>query len=399
MSPFLLGAIAILAGTIGAKISKRLHVPQVVGYIIIGVILGSSFLNVITLDMVDGLNSLSNLALAFIGFTIGGELAYSNLKELGFSIIVIAVFEALAAFVLVLFAVYMITGNLPTALIFGALASATAPAATVDVLWEYKSKGPLTTTLFAVVGIDDSIALIIFGFSSAIAKALITQTGLTVQSLVVVPMTEILGSVLVGVALGLLLSLVLRRIKSETDYMLFSLGAILLGSAAAQEFGLSLILTNMIMGVTVINFGRRREAFSAITRLTPPFYLFFFILVGAMLQLKLLISLGLIGLGYIVFRTAGKSAGAWFGAKITDAPDTVRKYLGLGLLSQAGVAIGLSIETANTFRGLGPAGLELALLTVNVIAGTTFIYQMIGPALTKVAITRAGEIGKARVGK
>ena len=396
MNLFLLGGIAIVAGTIGAKLSRRLRIPQVVGYIIIGVLLGSSFLNVISLDMVENLQDLSSLALAFIGFTIGGELAFSNLKELGISIVAIAVFEALAAFMLVLVAVFLLTKNLPLALIFGALASATAPASTVDVLWEYKAKGPLTTTLFAVVGIDDSIALIIFGFASAIAQALITGSALTTQSLLIAPSLLILGSALVGIVLGLILSQLMKLIKSDTDYLLFTLGAILLGSAAAQQLNLSLILTNMVMGLTLINVGRRRDAFSAISRLSPPFYLIFFLLVGAMLRIGLLVELGLLGLAYIVFRTAGKSAGAWVGAKITQAPEVVRKYLGLGLLSQAGIAIGLAIETSNTFSGLGPAGAELALLTVNVIAGTTFIYQMIGPSLTKVAISRAGEIGKAK---
>ncbi len=399
MNLFLTAGIAIVAGTIGAKLSRRLKIPQVVGYIIIGVLLGSSFLNVISLDMVENLQNLSSLALAFIGFTIGGELAFSNLKELGVSIVAIAVFEALAAFMLVLVAVFLVTKNLPLALIFGALASATAPASTVDVLWEYKSKGPLTTTLFAVVGIDDSIALIIFGFASAIAKALLTGSALTAQSLLITPSLLILGSAVVGIALGLILSQLMKLIKSETDYLLFTLGAILLGSAAAQELHLSLILTNMVMGLTVINVSRRRDAFSAISRLSPPFYLIFFLLVGAMLQIGLLAELGLLGLAYIVFRTAGKSAGAWLGAKATQAPEVVRKYLGLGLLSQAGVAIGLAIETSNTFSGLGPAGAELALLTVNVIAGTTFIYQMIGPSLTKVAITRAGEVGQAKLSR
>ena len=137
MNLFLLGGIAIAAGIIGAKLSRKLRIPQVVGYIIVGVLLVSSLLNVISLDMVDNLQDLSSLALAFIGFTIGGELAFSNLKELGISIVAIAVFEALAAFMLVLVAVFLLTKNLPLALIFGALASATAPASTVDVLWEY----------------------------------------------------------------------------------------------------------------------------------------------------------------------------------------------------------------------------------------------------------------------
>ncbi|HEB12180.1 MAG TPA: cation:proton antiporter [Actinobacteria bacterium] len=381
-------------GLAGAKSSKRVKIPQVVGYIVIGVFLGSSFLNIVTLKIVDQFTLLSSLALAFIGFAIGGELAFRNIKELGRSIVVIALMESLTAFALVMGVLYFITGSLPVALIFGALAAATAPAATVDVLWEYRAKGPLTTSLFAVVGIDDGVALIIFGFASAIAKAILTQSEISAVSMVLLPLYAILGAVVLGAAIGFLLSQALRRTGSDADHLLLTLGAILLVSGAALQLGFSLILTNMILGVTLVNISKRREAFSAIARISPPFYLLFFILVGARLQISLIGELGLIGLAYIIFRTMGKSVGAWFGATISGAPTVVRKYLGFGLLSQAGVAIGLSIEAAQTFRDLGAPGLALALLAVNVIAGTTFIFQVLGPPLTRMAIFKAGEAGR-----
>ncbi len=396
MNFFLLASVAVLAGLAGAISSKRLKIPQVVGYIAIGVILGSSFLDIVTLRLVDQFQPLSSLALAFIGFTIGGELAYENLRELGQSIVIIAFLNAATAFLLVFAAVYFVSGNIPLALIFGALASATAPAATVDVLWEYKAKGPLTTTLFAVVGIDDGIALIIYGFASAIARSLITSTKMSVQSMVLTPTIAILGAIAVGVTVGFMLSFALKRLSREADKLLATIGAILLVSGLAIQFELSLILTNMVLGVTLINVAKRREAFSAISRISPPFYLLFFILVGARFQVGMIGQLGLLGLAYIIFRTIGKSAGAWLGAKISGAPKVVRKYLGLGLLSQAGVAIGLSVETAQTFGDLGLSGANLALLAVNVIAGTTFLFQILGPPLTKVAITKAGEVGASK---
>ncbi len=302
--------------------------------------------------------------------------------------------ESLTAFTLVLGAIYLVTRNLPVALIFGALAAATAPAATVDVLWEYRAKGPLTTSLFAVVGIDDGVALIIYGFASAIAKAILTKSEISAVSMVLLPIYAILGAVILGTLIGFLLSQAIRRTGSETDHLLLTLGAILLVSGMALQFGFSLILTNMILGVTLVNISKRREAFSAIARISPPFYLLFFILVGARLQIGLVGELGLIGLAYIIFRVIGKSVGAWFGATISGAPGVVRKYLGFGLLSQAGVAIGLSIEAAQTFRDLGAPGLNLALLAVNVIAGTTFVFQVLGPPLTKMAIFKAGEAGR-----
>lgn len=390
----MLGATAVLSGLTGAKLAKKIKIPQVVGYIAVGVVLGSSFFNIIPLTVVNNLRPLNNLALAFIGFTIGGELAYDNLKELGGSIAVIALMESLAAFLLVLAAVFLLTRNLPLALIFGALASATAPAATVDVLWEYRAKGPLTTTLFAVVGIDDGVALVIYGFASSFAKTLISKKTMSIIAMLWQPALAVLGALVVGIVIGLALSYALKRAAGESDILLLTAGAILLASGIAVWQGFSLILTNMILGITLTNLSKRREGFSAIARISPPFYLLFFILVGASFQIGLVGKIGLIGLVYILFRAAGKSIGAWTGAFISKAPSVVRSYLGFGLLSQAGVAIGLAIETVQTFRPLGGAGAELAVLAINVIAGTTFIFQLIGPSLTKFAITRAGEVGK-----
>lgn len=308
------------------------------GYMFIGVLLGSSCFNLVTLRMSENLGVISNLALALIGFTIGGELKFSEIRELGTSILSITVFEALAASLLVLFSVFLLTKSWPIALIFGAIASATAPAATVSVLWQYHAEGSLTTTLFAVVGLDDAAALMTYAFTSSVAKALIVGTkNLLALSLMDRPLLEILGSLLVGVTIGIVLNYVATKIREQYEFLIICLGAIMLCAGLALRFHFSLILTNMALGITFINLStKNRVAFDAMRNITPPIYLLFFVLVGVKLQLGLLPKLGLLGLIYILMRALGKSLGAYFGAAITDAPETVRKYVGLGLLPSGG---------------------------------------------------------------
>ena len=394
MNIFLLFGIALFFGVIGSRISDKLRIPQVVGYIFIGLILGTSFLNIINKDIVGKLDIFGTLALALIGFTIGGELKFKSIAKLGKSVPIIAISEALGAFILVFTAVYLLMGNIAFALIFGALASATAPAATVDVLWQYKSRGPLTTTLFAVVGIDDAIALMIYGFAAAFAKVFITHKSVSFQA-VATPFIEIISSIVLGIGVAFLLHILLKRIHTQKDNMIFVLGAIMLVTGVTRYFHASIILTNMAFGITLINLGaRNKKAFDAISLFAPPVFLIFFVTVGARMDIMQLRDLGLLGLIYIVMRVLGKGFGAYGGARFSKAPDVVRKYLGFGLLSQAGVAIGLAIEASKTFKNYGATGAKLGFMVINVIAATTFVFQIFGPPLTKFAIFKAKEVNE-----
>lgn len=393
MEYFLILGIMILAGYLGGKGGGKLKAPQVVGYIIAGALIGTSGLNILSLDTGQQLSILSNFALALIGFSIGGELIFHRMRKLGKSIIAISIMESLGAFFLVGTAVYLYTRSLPTALIFGALSSATAPAATVDVLWEYKAKGPLTSTLFAVVGIDDAAALIIYGFAAPIAKVLLLGGEMSLLQTIRMPAQEIIGSIVVGLVIGFILSSIVRKIRSRNELFSLTLAAILICTGLAYQYHLSIILTNMVLGVTMVNRAElaSRQAFRAISEFTPPIYIMFFVLVGARLQIGLLPQLGVLGIIYILMRIAGKSLGAYTGARISHATPVVRKYLGFGLLSQAGVAIGLALEASTTF-GAYPEGVYLGMLAINVITATTFIFQILGPPLTKYAIFKAGEV-------
>ena len=388
--------MTIVAAYLGSKLVQRIGIPQVVGFIVAGLLLGTSFLNIIPLEMVRELGFISEISLGLIGFEIGSHLRLSELRRMGRTILMILLGEAVGTFLLVVAGVYLLTRSDYTALIFGALAAATAPAATVDVLAEYRSKGPLTTTLLAVVGMDDVLALLLFSLAAALAESLLAKTGgLSLQQVVALPLREIGGALLLGIGIGLPFEWLLDRLKGRHAVYAYIVGTVLLVAGLANSIHASLILATMTMGLVVTNIGSDNSEYVAcvVERVGPLAYTLFFALVGARFQIALLPQMGLLGLLYIVLRTTGKFGGAWLGGWLGKAPPAVRDNLGLGLLSQAGVAVGLALSIANRFDVYGPVGVALGELVVNVITATTFVVQMIGPVMVKLAITRAGEVG------
>ena len=391
--------ILIAFSFLASKLFQYLGIPQVVGFIVAGVFLGTSFLNVIPLELSNELTFISEIALGLIGFDMGGHLRFSQLRKMGRSILFILLFESLGTFALVSAGIYALTQSLHTALIFGALSSATAPAATVDVLAEYDAEGPLTTSILAVVGLDDAMSLLLFSIAVAGAEAVLTGAqSLSPLQIIEYPIFEIGGSILLGLAAGLLLNTIMGRMKGLHDSMAISVGFVFLAVGLSQTFGLSLILTSMVMGLTVVNrspeHGKRIRF--TIEQAGPVIYVLFFTLVGARFQLALIPTMGVLGIAYVLLRSFGKFAGAWLGGTIGGAEPAVRDNLGLALLSQAGVAIGLALDCECRFAELGPEGQALGSLVLGVITATTFIVQIIGPIGVKLAVQRAGEIGKAR---
>lgn len=390
--------LIIAVSFLGSKLFQRFGIPQVVGFILIGVLLGPSFLNVVPLELSRELIFISEIALGLIGFDIGSHLLLGDLRKLGRSILFILLFEAIGTFVLVAVGIYVITQSLHTALIFGALASATATAATVDVLAEYDAKGPLTTTLLAVVGMDDALALLLFSVAAAFSESLLAQTGPpSMLQILELPLIEIGGSLVLGVGLGLLLDQIMCKMKIQHDAMAISIGFVFLGVGLSEAFGFSLILTTMILGMVVVNRcpEHGRHIRYTIEQAGPVIYVLFFTLVGARFQVGLLPSMGLLGVVYVLLRSGGKFFGAWLGGTVGGAEPVVRKNLGLGLLSQAGVAVGLALSSAKRFSVYGEEGQALGALIIGVITATTFVVQIVGPICVKFAISRAGEIGQA----
>ena len=395
----LLLGIAIFFGLTGGRLFKKIKVPQVVGYIIIGVILGRSVLKFYDAGTLEQLRPFTNFALGIIGFMIGGEIRLDTFKKYGKKFLTILFCEASLAFFLVAIATTLITGKIYLGILLGALASATAPAATVDVIWEYKARGILATTIFAIVAMDDAFALILYGFSKVYAKSLMLGQDFSIYHTIAAPIGELGLSLGIGVGIGVIMMLIFRRVHEvrEKDHLLaFSIGAILINVGIASIFKLDMILSSMAMGMTIVNIMPKRgnAVFEATSRITSPIYVIFFVLVGARLDLSLMAKVGLVGISYLVFRFIGKYLGSYLGAIISHADNNVKKYLGLALSSQAGVAIGLAIAIYQSFSRLGPEGEMVGSYVLNVITATTFVVQLIGPPLVKLSLHKADEIGK-----
>ena len=394
----LLMGLAIFFGTAGAGVFQKIRIPQVVGYVFIGLIIGESGLNLIGRDTVETLSSFNMFALGIIGFMIGGELRRDVFKKYGRQFFIILCSEGIAAFIAVavlsaLVACYF-TRDISTAiamgLVLGAIASATAPAATANVLWEYKSRGPLTSTVLAIVALDDGLSLLLYGFASSIAAAFIGKTNGSIFATILTSVFEIAGAIILGVLAGFVLSFILRFIKESDKALAFTVSSVLLVIGLSMALKVGSILAAMTLGVTIANLGSRRKqnTFELIEKFAPPIYVLFFVLAGAHLVLGEITGwIIMMVLVYLLGRTAGKMLGSWLGARMSQATDVVRKYLGLCLLSQAGIAIGLAIISGQLFTG------QMGHAIIIIVMTTTFVVEIFGPMFVKLGISKAGEIG------
>lgn len=400
----LLVGLAIFGGTIGARIFKRLKFPQVVGYIVIGAIAGESVLGIVKRQTVSDLGELSFLALGFIGFMIGGELRREIFKKFGRQIMTILLAEGIGAFIVaggLAFGVsYWVTGSMNVAgilgLVLGAIASATAPAATVAVLWEYKTRGALTTAILAIVALDDGLSLILYGFASSLAGIIGGNGESWLKVLMFGPLREIGGAILFGVIAGWMLAFVIKRRRDQAMILAITVGLILLVVGLAQTAKFDVILSAMIFGLTVANLAprRSRDTFELIKGFAPPIYVLFFVMVGAHLSLESMKSWTVLALAgaYILGRSGGKMAGAWLGATFSRAAQSVRNYLGMCLFSQGGVAVGLAIIATHRFSK-EVDGIVPGEIIVSVVIATTFVVEILGPPMVKLGVKKAGEVG------
>jgi len=397
-SIMVIGVILFL-GTLGGFIFKLLKLPQVVGYIAIGILIGQTGIHLLSSKIITTLNPVNNIALSLIGFLVGAELRLSVLKKSGKQFTAILLFESITPFFTVSFFVglvsYLVTKDVKSSItlgvLLGAMASATAPAGTTDVLEENRTKGPMTTTLLGVIAMDDAVALILFAIVATISSGLMGERTNSLGSQLLAIAYNIAASSAVGVAGGALLNLLAKWIKNDTGRVLaFSVGIILLITGAGLFLNLDTILSSMVMGFFIVNFAKFRTdtLFAVVDKFTPPIYVLFFVLVGAKINIWTISPFfGILAVVYVLARTLGKSIGAEFGAKITGAPDTVRKYLKWGLLSQAGVAIGLSLQAGQMFpHTVGPT-------IIMIITATTFIVQIVGPFATRYGVRHSGEAG------
>ena len=399
----LLGIVTIIGYYMGHT-ARLVKLPSIIGYMILGVILGPSVLHLISEPAMEHLSFITEIALGLVAFSIGAELSISSLKRLGPGIVSIIFAESFAAFFVVTGLVYLLTRDFPMALIFGAMAPASAPAGTVAVIQEYKAKGNLTKALYAVVGFDDGLAIIIFGFAAALAKNLLIaeatgQNGSILPALLP-PLKEIGLCLLVGGIVGFAFCQMVRKLESSKDILIIIFGAVLIVTGLSLRWHLSLIMTNMVVGFVLVN--TRREALvhrvmAPLPNIMPLIFIMFFCLAGAHLELASLPALGALGVVYVLGRSAGLIGGARIGAMLGHVDSKVKKYIGLGILSQAGVAIGLSLIVKHEFALLNaefniPHALKIGTTVLTTVTATCIFFEIIGPILTKIALSKAGEI-------
>lgn len=399
MGGLLLVAIMVILGYTLGKIFSKIKLPRVLGYLVAGVVLGCSISNILKEDFLTEMGFMVDLTLGIVGFIIGNELRFSFFKKVSRGIFTIILAESFGAFIVVTLAVLLLTRRIDLALLLGAIAPASAPAGTLAVLHEYKAKGPLTTALQAVVGLDDGLGIIIFAFAASVVRlSCFGHEGVHIIVAILNPFKEIIGSIALGIALGLLFTYFARKTKTKDELLVISLGAILLCTGLCNWLHFSVILATLVLGMTVANtaiFTSRRIS-NVVEEITPPLYVIFFVLAGAHLDIRLLPTLGFLGLIYVTARITGLMGGSFLGAAASRSQPAIRKYLGFGILSQAGVAIGLSLLVGTRFAPLGETGKEIGSIVISTIAATTIIFELIGPIGTKFAISRAKEIGKRR---
>lgn len=410
MTTILSIAVALFAGLMMTRALKRFKLPDVTAYLITGVILGPCLIGRLGIpgigfadnDTLDSLALFSNIALGFIAFSIGNEFRLSQLKKTGRQAFVIGVVQAVAATIIVdiaLVAIHFIFPNvlsLPAALTLGAIASATAPAATLMVVRQYKAKGPLTDLLLPIVALDDAVGLIVFAVSYGIAKA-IDISVLDVYTIIINPLIEIVGSLALGAIAGVILTQIEKIFHSNTNRLIMTITFVFVTVALSMmeidvgkvTIGFSSLLVCMMLGTVFCNMCPLSiDLMDASDKWTAPLLVFFFVISGAELDLTVFKSLTvvLVGIIYILARSAGKYFGARFSAKAVGCDENVVKHLGTTLLPQAGVALGMCVTVAsdNILR-------DTALIR-NIVLFAVLIYEIIGPVLTKNALTKAGDI-------
>lgn len=398
-------AIALVLGLLSTRLMKVIGLPNVTGYLIVGLIIGPYMLGIIDEPTLNSLGIVSSLALGFIAFSIGVEFKIRHIKEIGKSAITITMFQALLATLFVDVALLIAIPSMPAeAIVLGAIATATAPAATLMVVRQYKAKGIVTGTLLPVVALDDAVGLVVFAISNSIALSMLSGASLTVLNLVVWPLLEIIVSLAVGAIIGGLLSLVPTFFKSRDNRLIATIIAVFacigicevftqLNSSGVMPFALSDLLVCMMAGAVFVNLRVESEKIMEGTdRWTPVVFMLFFIISGAELNILSLgnLQIVLILVIYLIARCAGKYVGSFVGAVVTKADKNVRNYLGITLWPQAGVAIGMATLCKKEFAAAGFDEVGSAIVTITMCA--VLVYELFGPVFTKIALAKAGEI-------
>ena len=403
-------SISLLAGLLLSRLAKLAKLPAVTAYLVAGILVGPYCLGAfgvkglgfISMEELEGYSILCDVALGFIAFSIGNEFRLSQLKKIGKQATIVGVFQAVVTTLLVdivLIVIHLVNpAKLPleSAIVLGAIASATAPAATLMVVKQYKAKGPVTDILLPVVALDDAVGLVLFAISFGVAKA-IGAGDVDLVSVLAEPVLEVVCSLALGAIMGLLFHFCERFFHSRSKRLSVSIAFVFMTIALSMlkfnvggvHIGFSSLLTCMMLGTVFCNIcDFSEELMARVDRWTAPVFVLFFVLSGAELELSVFseIMIILVGIAYIISRSLGKYSGAYMSAKLSGCDDNIVKYLGITLLPQAGVALGMAKTASEFFAG------EIGIWIANITLFAVLIYELIGPLLTKIALTKAGDI-------
>lgn len=388
--------IILLAGLFMGKLFEMVKVPAITGYLVAGLLLGP-ITHLISQEDLSHLSVISDVALGFIAFQVGTELWFGKLKKSGMKIVIITIVQAVLTTSIVT-GLTLFFVDLPVALMLGAIAAATAPAPIMMIIKKYKTKGELTDTILPVVGLDDAVGVVLFGILMSVSITLMSNSsaGINFIGMLKEPVIELVLSIGIGGSIGLISGLAARNIDDTHDkkekYLNIIVITVFLTTGAALWLGASPILTPMIAGTVVTNLINKscyRIEEETIRFFVPPIMIAFFTIAGAELRFDVIIAAGVVGAVYIIGRSIGKFFGAYAGCTLVKASDTVRKHLGISLLPQSGVAIGLSIAAYNAFAGIN---LEYALVIKNVVLASVLFFALTGPMLVKISFFKANEM-------
>ncbi|PKN00467.1 MAG: cation/H(+) antiporter [Elusimicrobia bacterium HGW-Elusimicrobia-2] len=384
---FSLGLVLIGAWFSG-KMIKLIGLPLVTAYIIFGIIAGPDVINIVHIDLINVSPLISNIGLGFIAFNIGQNFIWNDIKQVGKMVAVISLFEAMGAYVMVTLAArYMFSMGWAPAMCLGALASASAPAAIMMIVKEYRASGLFTSTLLGIVAFDDALCLIIISISLAMAKTISGAGNSDIAVLHVLFFS--IGSIGIALLLGAALTFLIKKISyfviTRENLLIFMLAFLFIGIGISEMLGIPLLLTCMIMGAVLANISHETKYFDVLHEIDAPIYLLFFVFAGANLKINTIASIGAVGVVYFIVRILGKFAGSYIGGVLSSAPVRIKKYMWLGLVTQAGVALGAALMVRDQLPQFG----EMIFTT---IVTTTVAYELVGPLCAKLALRKAGEI-------
>lgn len=389
MNTILCLGIVLVGALVAERIISYLKIPAITSYILLGILLGPYALNVTGGGLIASSELLSNIVLGFIAFHIGKNFSVEHFKMIGKAVLSVSISVTVATLICVTVGIYYVAHQpFHIALLFGAISTATAPATTMMVIRQYKARGMFTDVLLGTVAIDDAWGIMIFSVSLAIAQVL--QVGQFSEWIIMAVTIKAAAKIFLSVILGSIMAIIASRIsgylKRREDVLTFILGAILINTGVALYFHMSPLLSNMFFGAMLVNIEKTSfKFFESVNSVDWPLYVMFYVLAGANLDIGLLGSLGLIGSVYIISRIIGRIGGAYAGAVIAGTEQSIRRYMGLALMAQAGVAIGLAMMAKASLPHTGGA-------ILNTIIATTVVYEIFGPIAARYALLKAKDI-------